>query len=87
MYYRRKMDHEIQQDEKTRDILKLLHASKHKLYVGVCRSSLKLLNSSFECFYERESETRIVSTVFNSWSGEVVTSGPGNITVSQGTSL
>lgn len=83
VYHRRKLEQEIQSDgERNKDVTKLLHASKYGLYVGVCKSRLKLLNSSFVCFYERESETRIVSAVFNTWSGEVITSGPGNITVS-----
>lgn len=81
-YHRRKSEKDIEHDEKSRDIVKLLHASKYGLYVGVCRSCLKLLNASFECLYVRESEGRINSAVFNSWSGEVLTSGPGNITVS-----
>ena len=83
MYHRRKSENDVEHDEKSRDIVKLLHASKYGLYVGVCKSCLKLLNAaSFECSYVRESEGRIISAVFNSWSGEVLTSGPGNITVS-----
>ena len=82
MYHRRKSEKEVEHDEKARDIVKLLHASKYGLYVGVCKSCLKLLNASFECSYVRESEGRIISAVFNTWSGEVLTSGPGNITVS-----
>ena len=82
MYHRRKLEQELPKHEKTGDMLKLLDASKCGPYVGVCKSCLKLLNTSFKCFYKRESERRIVSAVFNSWSGEVVTSGPGNITVS-----
>ena len=81
-HHRRKLERELVCDEKAKGVTKLLHASKYGLYVGVCKSSLKLLNASFECFYERESERRIVSAVFNSWSGEVITSGPGNVTVS-----
>ena len=81
-HHRRKLEQELAYDEKAGGITKLLHAKKFGLYVGVCKSSLKLLNASFECVYERESERRIVSAVFNSWSGEVITSGPGNITVS-----
>jgi hypothetical protein len=83
MYHRRKTEKDVEHDEKSRDIVKLLHASKYGVYVGVCKSCLKLLNAaSFECSYVKESEGRIISAVFNSWSGEVLTSGPGNITVS-----
>lgn len=82
VYQRRKLENEVERDEKCKDIVKLLHASKYGLYVGVCKPCLKLLNASFECLYVRESEGRIISAVFNSWSGEVLTSGPGNITVS-----
>lgn len=82
VYHRRKSEKDVEYNEKTKDIVQFLHASKYGLYVGVCRSCLKLLNASFECSYVRESEGRIVSAVFNSWSGEVLTSGPGNITVS-----
>lgn len=83
VYHRRKLEQEIQLEEKASGVMKLLHAKKYDLYVGVCKSCLKLLKASFECFYERESESRIVSAVYNSWSGEIITSGPGNITVSQ----
>ena len=83
MYRRRKREQDFEHDEKSRDMVKLLHASKYELYVGVSKSSLKLLNAeSFDCSYVRESEARIVSAVYNSWSEEVLTSGPGNITVS-----
>ena len=82
MYHRRKSEKELEHNEKTRDVIKLLYASKYELYVGVCKFCLKLLNASFECSYVRECEGRIISAVFNSWSGEVITSGPGNITVS-----
>lgn len=83
VYHRRKLGQEIQLEEKASGIVELLYASKYDQYVGVCKSCLKLLKATFECFYERESERRIVSAVYNSWSGEVITSGPGNITVSQ----
>lgn len=82
VHHRRKLESELEHDDKTGDVIKLLSAWQHGLYVGVCKSHLKLLNSSFKCFYMRESESRITSAVYNTWSGQIITSGPGNLTVS-----
>lgn len=81
VYQRRRLEGTFERQEPTRDIDMLLHAEEYDLYVGVCRYHLKLLNKSFECVYERESDSRIVTAVYNSWSGEIITSGAGNITV------
>lgn len=77
---RSSVEEEYLNTTETLGIERLLFAEEYGVYVGVCKRHLKLLNKKFACFYERESEARFTSAIFNSCSGEVLTSGPGNIT-------
>ena len=69
VYQRRRLQDTFEGCESTRNIDILLHAKEYDLYVGVCRYHLKLLNRRFECVYERECESRIITAVYNTCSG------------------
>lgn len=76
------LNEEFLDTEVTSDIDKLLHAAELGVYVGVCKHKMKLLNRCFQLLCEVASPGRITASVFNSWSGEVVTASPGKIMVS-----
>ena len=82
-YHRKATEDRFDQTDLAKKVDKLLFDKSHDVYVGVCQNSLLLINRQFECVYEREFEWRILSAKVNTWTGEVVTSGRGNITVSR----
>lgn len=82
MYHRKAIEDKFDRADLAKKVDMLLFDESHDVYVGVCQHSLMIINRQFECVYEREFEWRILSAKVNTWSGEVVTSGPGNITVS-----
>lgn len=60
---------------------RLLYEETHSVYVGVAKERLLLLDTDFQVVCECEVEGRILDAVVNTWTGEVVTGGPGNISV------
>ena len=80
-YVKDQLNESFELTEVLSDVKKLLHAPELGVYVGVSTNHLTLLNRSFENLFQVETPTEITAAIFNSWSGEVVTTGPGNIMV------
>jgi hypothetical protein len=68
--------------ERAEELLKLLYASHHNVYVGICTNTIKLYNEQFQCYFEARTEREVVSAVYNeSSAGEIITGSQGSITV------
>lgn len=63
------------------EVQRLLHAAQYGVYVGVCKHRMVLFNSSFECLHQVDCVDQNSTSVFNSWSGEVITAGIGHFKV------
>jgi WD40 repeat protein len=68
--------------ERAEELLKLLYASHHNVYVGICTNTIKLYNEQFQCYFEARTEREVVSAVYNeSSAGEIITGSQGSITI------
>lgn len=82
VYVRGKVERSAESADLAKRVDRLLYDEVHDVYVGVCAWALLLIDREFRCVYERELGERVIYGLVNPWSGEVVTCGVGNITVS-----
>lgn len=85
VYSRNGLEKTADSADLAKSIDRLLYEETHDVYVGVARAGLMLLDREFEVLYECVVEDKILDAVVNTWTGEVVTGGHGNISVCGGT--
>ena len=62
---------------KETEVESILQAEDHGVYVGVCKHTLLLFNRSFQSLHQIGCEEKISTSIFNSWSGQLITAGLG----------
>ncbi len=81
MYSRGRLEKSADSADLAKRVDKLLYDEVHRVYVGVTEEALLLINTEFQCVYECVVERSVLHAVINPWTGEVITGGPGHITV------